>query len=114
MIIPLMLFGGLFLNNGSVPDYLIWVRYISWFYYANEALTINQWIGLDGVTMECPSTLWYSQDPEYCPITGEQILDGLNFEKENLWFDIGMLAVLAVVFRILSFLALFSKTYRNK
>ena len=32
-LIPLMLFGGLFLNNGSTPVYFIWAKYLSWFYY---------------------------------------------------------------------------------
>jgi len=32
-LIPLMLFGGLFLNNGSTPAYFIWLKYLSWFYY---------------------------------------------------------------------------------
>lgn len=34
MLVPLMLFGGLFLNSGSVPVYLLWLKYLSWFYYA--------------------------------------------------------------------------------
>ncbi|CAL4117650.1 unnamed protein product [Meganyctiphanes norvegica] len=43
LIIPFMLFGGFFLNSETVPVYLIWMKYISWFYYGNEALNINQW-----------------------------------------------------------------------
>lgn len=27
----------------STPDYLIWLKYISWFYYGNEMLVVNQW-----------------------------------------------------------------------
>ena len=34
LLIPLMLFGGLFLNNGSIPVYLVWIKYVSWFYFA--------------------------------------------------------------------------------
>jgi len=26
----------------SVPDWLIWLKYLSWFLYGNEALAINQ------------------------------------------------------------------------
>lgn len=47
LITPMLLFGGLFLENGSVPAYIDWLRYISWFMYGNEALSVNQW---DGVT----------------------------------------------------------------
>lgn len=27
----------------SVPDYFIWLEYLSWFKYSNELLAINQW-----------------------------------------------------------------------
>ena len=62
-LIPLMLFGGVFLNNTTIPVsfryirkrfqtdiivqvYLNWIKYISWFMYSNEALLINNWRGV--------------------------------------------------------------------
>lgn len=30
-------------NNRSIPDYLVWMKYISWFSYGNEMMVINQW-----------------------------------------------------------------------
>jgi len=107
-LIPLMLFGGLFLNNGSTPVYFIWAKYLSWFYYTNELLAINQWDGIEDVSTACPS------DPDQeCPVTGDQILSNLNFDKDNFWLNIGLLAALAVGFRCLAFLALLSKTFRR-
>jgi len=107
-LIPLMLFGGLFLNNGSTPVYFIWAKYLSWFYYTNELLAINQWDGIEGVSTACPT------DPsQECPVSGDQILSNLNFDKENFWLNIGLLAALAVAFRCLAFLALLAKTYRR-
>jgi ABC-type multidrug transport system permease subunit len=44
-VIPMMLFGGLFLNVESIPKYFYWVSYLSWFYYGFEALSINEWDG---------------------------------------------------------------------
>lgn len=46
LIIPMLLFGGFFLQNDSVPVYLDWIKYVSWFMYGNEALSINQWRGV--------------------------------------------------------------------
>ena len=43
ILIPLMLFGGLFLQNSTIPVWLEWLKYLSWFMYTNEALLINQW-----------------------------------------------------------------------
>merc|ERR1719481_1623569 len=106
LLIPLMLFGGLFLNNGSVPVYFIWLKYISWFYYANEALCVNQWSGIQGVTSACPTN-----PDQYCNVTGRDILDTLNFNEDNFVLDVIMLIVLAVAFRTLAFLALLVKTW---
>ena len=55
MIIPMLLFGGFFLKNGSVPVYFDWLRYVSWFMYGNEALSINQWAGVSFNDTLCPA-----------------------------------------------------------
>ena len=36
----------------TIPAWLSWIEYISWFKYANEALIINQW---KGEVIECDS-----------------------------------------------------------
>lgn len=53
MIMPLLLFGGFFLENGSAPDYLNWISYLSWFMYGNEALSINQWKDVQFNNTDC-------------------------------------------------------------
>ena len=79
ILIPLMLFGGLFLNNSTIPVYLEWMKYFSWFMYSNEALLINQWEGVEDIEYRCPSLA-----PPNCTTTmgtGEQVLDNLHFSK---------------------------------
>ena len=49
----MLLFGGFFLKNGSVPVYLDWIRFLSWFMYGNEALSINQWHGVTFENEQC-------------------------------------------------------------
>ena len=36
----------------SAPDYFIWIKYISWFYYANEAINIQLWTNVKTITCE--------------------------------------------------------------
>jgi hypothetical protein len=127
LVIPLLLFGGFFLSNEDVPVYFDWMRYISWFMYGNEALSINQWVGVTFNDTVCPN--------EIC--TGEAILTQFEFNPvinfswmhtfhsliTNLiihfifqdYFnrDIGGLFALILGFRILGFLGLLSKTYRK-
>ena len=43
LMVPLLLFGGFFLQSESVPAYFIWLKYLSWFYYGAENLYITQW-----------------------------------------------------------------------
>ena len=76
-LIPLMLFGGLFLNNSTIPVYLNRFKYLSWFMYSNEALLINQW---DGVENICPPAALVEAGAA-CDKTGESILDDLHFSK---------------------------------
>ena len=79
LILPSLLFGGFFLNNGQVPDYFDWLRYVSWFMYTNEALSINQWAGVRFNSPECAnSTFLPSQSLVYC--TGEDVLEQFSFE----------------------------------
>lgn len=50
---PLYLFGGLLLKKGSIPVYLDWFHYVSWFMYGNEAMSINQWKGVTFNNSQC-------------------------------------------------------------
>ena len=43
LMVPLLLFGGFFLQTNSVPPYFIWLKYMSWFYYGAENLYVTQW-----------------------------------------------------------------------
>ena len=43
LMVVLFLFGGVYINIEDIPAYISWLRYFSYFYYANEVITINQW-----------------------------------------------------------------------
>jgi len=135
MIIPLLLFGGFFLNNGSVPVYFQWLRYMSWLMYGNEALSINQWQGIKFDNPNCNMLNGESDMPintsnstisvdslsnatSSIPIigqicTGEDILNNLNFNVDFFYRDIGCMFALMAGFRLLAYLALLRKTARK-
>lgn len=75
IIIPFLLFGGYFLNAGSVPAYLEWLSYLSWFRYGNEGLLINQWATLAEGQIAC------TRPNATCPASGHVILETLNFDE---------------------------------
>ena len=95
--------------------------------YSNEALLINQWDGVEDIKYKCQPPA-----PDNCTISvgGEFVLEKLHFSqvkcyclccyhyiyfsKDNFTFDICMLVVLCVGFRVLAFLFLLLKTVRKK
>eukprot|EP00095_Tigriopus_kingsejongensis_P010869 maker-scaffold864_size87066-snap-gene-0.21 protein:Tk10869 transcript:maker-scaffold864_size87066-snap-gene-0.21-mRNA-1 annotation:"protein white" len=153
-MIPLLLFGGFFMNSDTVPVWLAWIQYISWFKYANEAFVVNQWVGVE---LTCPDDAaqhlpplvnvtcsYFGADeaeacqqlsdvmgtPGYIEValnssatidvtmpcyfaTGEDVIENFGFDKDALVFNIIMLIVLALAFRIIGFLALLLKTRRK-
>lgn len=75
IIIPFLLFGGFFLNSGSVPKYFEWLSYISWFRYGNEGLLINQWKDVGDGEIAC------LRENATCPRSGLVVLQTLNFDE---------------------------------
>lgn len=102
LMVPLMIFGGIFVNNKSIPSYFVWLKYLSWFKYATEILTVDQWIDVKNITCnEMP-----------CIQNGEQVLKHLGFEKDKVIFDLYMLFVLLVAFRLFAYIFLVIRTKR--
>ncbi len=85
VLVPLMIFSGFFLNNASVPDYFIWLKYLSWLNYANELLMINQWDGVKNIT--CTTV------GGGCLTTGAQVLSKLSFDTVIMKFSIFYLLI---------------------
>ena len=62
--------------NSSVPSWLVWFKYIGWFLYTNELLTINQWEGVEVNT--CPDP---TKPIPPCYTSGDQIIEAQGFDK---------------------------------
>ncbi len=64
-----------FVPRSSIPGWLSWLQYISWFKYSNELLAINQW---HDVKLDC-----YDQplEPDCIYPTGESILTFYGFDE---------------------------------
>jgi EPP (Eye Pigment Precursor) family transporter len=102
IVIPFMLFGGFYLNAGSIPAWLDWFKYISWFFYSFEALMGNQWNGVEKIA--CPEAR------SGCLASGEEVLLQLSLRGDRLAWDLGMLLLLATALRLAAYLALLART----
>ncbi|XP_060607955.1 protein white-like [Ruditapes philippinarum] len=112
MMIPLLMFGGFFLNSDSIPVYFIWLEYLSWFKYANELLSVNQWDNIDSIDCENSTS---SGSQSLCLYkSGEQVINYLNFDKDNLWLDVGCLFAMLVAYRLVAYIILLIKARKSK
>ncbi|CAG8724101.1 14882_t:CDS:2, partial [Acaulospora morrowiae] len=74
-----MLFGGLLLNKESIPDYLAWLKNLSFFNYAFEAMIVNEVVYLQlteekyGLQIDVP---------------GATILSTFGFNASAYWSDV--------------------------
>ncbi|XP_027197959.2 protein white-like [Dermatophagoides pteronyssinus] len=121
LILPLLLFGGFFINNSTIPIYFKLFKYISWFYYGNEALIITQWINIDNITCSTTTTMINETDNNYhphdhgggeqrCLTKGISVIEELSFDPNNLFIDILALIILIIVMRFLAYICLSLKS----
>lgn len=112
--VPFLLFGGFFQRADTVKDYLVWMKFLSWFYYGFELLMVNQWDGLildtyNATSMTCPQT---EETKTFCQ--GSEILDFFALTPDNVARDIGLLFVLLFAARALSLFILLIRVRRNE
>lgn len=110
--LPLLLFGGFFLKNDTAPKWLSFFKYLSWFNYGNEALTINQWRDLEFTTPTpgCNSTLssMLYDEPRVELCNGNDVIKSFNFNPVNTIVNLNLrLEIHSLLFSRISFYEIF-------
>jgi ATP-binding cassette subfamily G (WHITE) protein 1 len=80
VLLPMMLFSGLFLNQGSIPAYVDWIKFITPMKWGFSAISINEYSGL---------TLYDSAGKAYA---GETVIQQLSLDQE--YMTIGNAAII--------------------
>jgi len=105
VLIPFFLFGGFFINLDSIPIFLRWLQYVSFFKYGFAGVAITEW---QDKTIGC--------DPgEQCIYSqggGNQVLQLLSIDS-TLGFNIGILFVLLFGFRIVAYFLLYRRALQK-
>jgi len=97
MLIPMM-FGGFLIDTGSMPAFIGWFKYFSFFRYAYDAVNIAIWGNWGKI--ECP-------DATKCAFnTGEDVLRYLSIDSANLTSSLFVLVGFIICFRALAFISL--------
>lgn len=97
-ILPLMLTGGYFINNTSIPIYLEWLQTINILHYSYNTLSIVVW---EDVVFQ--NSTYYEN--------GNQVLDDLDIEHN---YNNTVLLILSFAFRIIGYLFLIFFNLKNK
>ncbi|KAF0686053.1 Aste57867_22147 [Aphanomyces stellatus] len=96
LILPLVLFGGLFINADNTPNYFIWLEYISPLKYAYRGVMRAFWS--DVTDIPC--------DPGRCVKTGAAVLHNGSLDKSSLILDAAALLGINAGFRLIGMLFL--------
>uniref|UniRef100_A0A915EME6 ABC transporter domain-containing protein n=1 Tax=Ditylenchus dipsaci TaxID=166011 RepID=A0A915EME6_9BILA len=114
-VIPLLAFGGFYINQESLPFYFYPVKYLSYFGYAFETTAINQWTRVGNIS-GCEGQLsgQVYNNGTTCYHTGAEVLESLSFRPSNLVFDYMAMLVMAVVLRLIAFVALVIRASTKK
>ncbi|GFG34519.1 hypothetical protein Cfor_11530 [Coptotermes formosanus] len=107
-----LLMAGIFYNVRVLPASVAWMKYLSQFYYSNEALAVVHWQEVEHIpdgrlVTGCPNN---TNLP--CLENGQQVLDEYGFSTENLPRDLVALAVFYIVLHFVGFLGVWRRSKR--
>eukprot|EP01087_Luapelamoeba_hula_P000440 TRINITY_DN1032_c0_g1_i1.p1 TRINITY_DN1032_c0_g1~~TRINITY_DN1032_c0_g1_i1.p1 ORF type:complete len:776 (-),score=126.55 TRINITY_DN1032_c0_g1_i1:171-2498(-) len=111
VFVPLMLFGGFFLNSGNIPEWLVWLKYLSLFKYGFEILVLNEF---EGLTFTCSSS---ERKNGKCPVsTGAEEISNLGMDNSytKIYIDFLLLLGLYLMFKVLGYFLLRFTAGRKK
>ncbi|CAK4652217.1 hypothetical protein LEN26_004983 [Aphanomyces euteiches] len=91
IILPLMIFGGLFLNADNTPVYFSWLEFISPMKYGFRGMSRSFWNSVDYIS--CADGLPCQAR------NGAELLINLSLNKGSFWGDVGMLLAVNIMFR---------------
>ncbi len=105
IIIPILLFSGLFQNIDSIPIYFSWIKYISPIQYSFNSLAQNEFTGLE---FNCNST-----EKECLYENGNDVLNYLNFNELSISINILIMFIIYCVLLLFSYLFLKKEVLKN-
>ncbi|KAJ0412726.1 hypothetical protein ATCC90586_002356 [Pythium insidiosum] len=92
LMLPFLIFGGLFLNSDSTPDYFIWLQQVSPIKYAFHGVMRAFWSDVPSISCAPGSR---------CPFaTGADVLEQNSVKPGRLWSDAIILVAINLAFRL--------------
>jgi len=99
-VILFLAFSGYFLNDESIPDWLIWLKYLSFIRYAFKAFVINEFRGAEFTCL-----LSDGRNATICA-SGDNVLESLAFDEDEVWTQCVAMGSIAIGFNLIAYLIL--------
>lgn len=99
ILLPFMLFGGLFLNASDAPKYFIWIQYISPIKFSFEGLMKVFWCEIESIPCDAGRSSCVAR-------SGQEVLEAYSMYGSSAFVDRLVLLVLGLAFRLVGFFAL--------
>jgi len=85
-----------------MPDYISWAKFLSWFLYTNEALSIVQWQNVTGIAC--------SRSSLECLDDGPSVLRNYGFDSAHFPIDFTNMLVIYATFHLLGLLVIIKRS----
>lgn len=96
VLVLFFLFAGFFVNASTIPDWWIWLYYISFFRYSYQAAVVNEFAG---TTFFCPVNTTSG-----CVSSGDQVIVNFDAQGTVVWQWVVVLLSMGVIYRIITYL----------
>ncbi|CAA0836364.1 ABC transporter G family member 23 [Striga hermonthica] len=104
------LFSGYFIPREAIPKYWLFMYYVSIYRYPLDCLVINEyWSERD----ECFSRRAVGDNVLECVLTGWDVLRNRGFEQDTRWFNVGIMLLFFVFYRLLAWIVLVRKVSKT-
>lgn len=97
------LFSGYFISEESIPEYWMFMHYLSLFKYPFECLVVNEYGG-----RRCVERVGAE-----CVVSGEEYLRRQGLKEGNKWSNLGVMLGFAVGYRVLCFFILWCRSCKS-
>lgn len=103
------LFSGYFIAKKSIPNYWIFMHYLSLFKYPFECFLINEYAGGDQGTRRCVKI-----EEKQCRLYGDDFLAQQGLKESQKWSNLIVMLGFIIGYRVLCFLILWYRCYRTR
>ncbi|XP_073843965.1 ATP-binding cassette transporter scarlet isoform X2 [Musca autumnalis] len=99
----IMITSGIFIQISTLPWAFYWTQFLSWMLYANEAMTIAQWSGIQNISC------FEESENLPCFHTGTDVLNKYSFDEKNLYINLLAMVGIYLGFHVLGYYCLWRR-----